>query len=71
MVNPITVNNFADLFNCTSVGWASDLKLSIKLAGALWSVFGRAHRCSTVILLLLQRFTVILLLCTRLVSSQR
>ena len=22
--NPITVNNFASLFNCTSVGWASD-----------------------------------------------
>ena len=22
--NPITVNNFASLFNCTPVGWASD-----------------------------------------------
>ena len=24
VVNPVTVNNFADLFNCTSVGRASD-----------------------------------------------
>ena len=28
VVNPITVNNFADLFNCTSVGRASDLMIA-------------------------------------------
>ena len=38
--DPVTVNNFADHFNCTSVDRASDLmmapgiKLSVKLAGA-------------------------------------
>ena len=46
----------------------SGVKLSIKLAGAGCSVFGRAHRGSTVWLLLLQR--QVLLLSTRLVSSQ-
>ena len=84
VVNPITVNNFADLFNCTPVGRASDLmffflfcfvfylpqRLSVKLAGAWRSVFGRAHRGSTVGLLLLQRFRLGLLLSTRLASSQ-
>ena len=39
-------------------------------AGAWWSVFGRAYRGSTVGLLLLQRFRVVLLLRTRLVSSR-
>ena len=38
LVNPITVNNFADLVNCAPVGRRSDndgsgLKLSVKLAG--------------------------------------
>ena len=38
-VNPITVDNFADLFNCMQVGQASDnvgsgIKLSLKLAGS-------------------------------------
>ena len=28
VVNPITVNNFADLFNCTPVDRASDLMLA-------------------------------------------
>ena len=28
VVNPITVNNFADLFNCTPVGRASDLMMA-------------------------------------------
>ena len=27
-VNPITVNNFADLFNCSSVGRVSDLMMA-------------------------------------------
>ena len=27
VVNPITVNNFADLFNCTPVGRVSDLMM--------------------------------------------
>ena len=53
VVNLVTVNKFADLFNCTPVG--------------LMIVFGRAHRGSTVGLLLLQRFRVGLLLSTRLV----
>ena len=63
MVNPIKVDNV--LFNCTSVGQASDLikasdelKLSIKLVVARYSVFGRVHRGSTVGFLLLQRFSV-------------
>ena len=39
MVNPITVNKFADLFNCTPVGPLrlnddSGIMLSVKLAGA-------------------------------------
>ena len=47
------------------------LQFSVKLAGAWWSVFGRAHRVSSVGLLLLQRFRFGLLLSTRLVSSRR
>ena len=76
MANPITINNFADLFYCTPVARASDLMMaptySFKLSwlGAWWSVFGRAHRGSTVRLLLLQRFRVGLLLNTRRLSSQ-
>ena len=46
------------------------IKLSVKLAGAWWSVFGRTHRGSTVGLLMLQRFRVGLLLSSRLVSSR-
>ena len=74
VVNPITVNNIADLFNGTPVGLrpndGSGIKLSVKLAGTWWSVFGRAHRGSTFGLLLIQRFRVGMLLSTRLVSSQ-
>ena len=74
VVNPITANSFAYLFICTPLGIrlnnGSGIKLSVKLAGAWWSVFGRAHRGSTVGLLLLQRFRVGLPLSTRLVSSQ-
>ena len=29
VVNPIMVNNFTDLFNCTSVGRASDLMMAL------------------------------------------
>ena len=75
VVNPITVNNFADLFNCTPVGRASDLMMApaksfklnwlgpddLSLAGPPGSTSG---------LLLLQRFKVGLLSSTRLVSSQ-
>ena len=63
MANQITVNNFAVLFNYTLACRASDLmkvpayKLSTKLVGARFSVFGRAHRGSTVGYLLLQRFS--------------
>ena len=46
----------------------SGIKLSDKLAWAWWSVFGRAHRGSTIGLLLLQRFRVGLLLSTRFFS---
>ena len=28
VVNPVTVNNFADLFNCTPTGLASDLMMA-------------------------------------------
>ena len=72
MVNPITVNNFADLFNWTPVIRASDLMMAPANdgSGAWWSVFGRAHRGSTVGLLLLQLYRVGLLLSTRLVSYQ-
>ena len=28
VVNPVTANKFADLFNCTPVGWASDLMMA-------------------------------------------
>ena len=62
VVNPITVNNFSDLRLD-----GSGIKLSVKLAGAWWSVFGRPHQGSAVGLLLLQRFRVGLLLSTRLV----
>ena len=34
VVNTITVNNFSDLFNCTSVGRASDLMMAWHKAGA-------------------------------------
>ena len=57
------IDNFAIRFNCTPVR-ASDLlmapckKISFKLVGAWCSVFGRAHRGSTVGLLLPQRFNV-------------
>ena len=64
VVNLITVNNFADLLNCTPVGRASDLMMAPALSFQLsWlgPVFGRAHRGSTVGLLLLQRFRVGLL----------
>ena len=53
--NPITVNNFAVLFNYTS---------------AMFCLFDQAHRGSTVGFLLLQRFSVGLVLSTHLVSSQ-
>ena len=64
VVNPIMVNNFAALFNCTQAGRASDFmknlayKLSIKLVGARSSVICRPHRGSSVWLVLLQRFSV-------------
>ena len=64
VVNPITVNNIAALFYYTPASRASDLmkapawNLSMKLVGARCSVFGRAHRGSTVGFLLLQRFSV-------------
>ena len=32
VINPITVNSFASLFNCTPVGRASDSMINIKLA---------------------------------------
>ena len=32
VVNPITINNFADLFNCTPVGRASDLMMASALS---------------------------------------
>ena len=32
VVNPIMVNNFADLFNCTPVGRASDLMMALALS---------------------------------------
>ena len=62
-----TLHTSLDLFRLSD---GSGIKLSVKLARAWWSVFGRDHRGSTVWLLLLQRFTVELLLSTRLVSSQ-
>ena len=75
IVNLITLNNFAAIFNCTPARRASDLmkapalKLSNKLVGARYFGFGRAHRCSTVGLLLLQHFCGGLAV-THLVSSQ-
>ena len=63
MFNPITVNNYASLFNCTPVGRASDydgpdLKLFI-LVGWGWSgiVCCLAHRGSTGDSLWLQIFS--------------
>ena len=47
--NPITVNNFASLFNCTPVGRASDLMMAPS-----FFVCCLAHRGSTVGFLLLQ-----------------
>ena len=64
VVNPVMVNNFTALFNCTPAGRTSDLliamnlKISTKLFGAWWSVFGRAQRGPTIGFLLLQRFSV-------------
>ena len=59
VVNPITVDNFADLdVSGLRLNDGSGIKLSIKLAGAWCSVFGRAHRASTVGLPLLQHFRV-------------
>ena len=58
--NPITVNNFASLFNCTPVGQASDtngpdIKLFILVGlGRSFFVCCLAHRGSTVGFLLLQ-----------------
>ena len=59
--NPITDNNFASLFNCTPVGWASDsimtpnIKLFILVGlGRSFFVCCLAHRGSTVGFLLLQ-----------------
>ena len=64
LVNPITVNNFAVLFNCTPAGRASDLRLRPKNCGwgsmlCLWLDFS----CSSVSML-------VLLLSTHLVSPQ-
>ena len=64
VVNPIMVNKFVSLFNCMSAGRPLDAmkapakKLSIKLVGARCSIFGRPHRGSTVVFLLLQRYNV-------------
>ena len=60
VVSRITVNEFVVFFNCTPAGRASDLMKAqtYKLVGTRCSVFGRAHRCSTVGFLLLQRFSV-------------
>ena len=62
VVIPITVDNFAALFNCMPAGCAVDLMVakrpSIKLAGAWRSVFGQAHQGSTVGFLLLHHFSV-------------
>ena len=60
VVNPITFNNVAALFNYTMAGRASDLikaQLSIKLVGSQCSVFDQAHRCSTFVFLLVKRFS--------------
>ena len=60
VVNPITVGNFAFLFNCTPVGRNSDLKdLSIDEMVEAWcSAVGRAHRGLTVGFILL-RYSVL------------
>ena len=54
--NPVTVNNFASLFNCTPVGRASDSMMLFILVGLGRSFFVccLAHRGSTVGFLLLQ-----------------
>ena len=53
--NPVTVINFASLFNCTPVGRASDIKLFILVGlGRSFFVCCLAHRGSTVGFLLLQ-----------------
>ena len=86
MVNPITVNNFADLFICTPVGRTSDLMMApafsfqfswlgpddLSFVGPTGASVGLLllQRWTTVGLLFLQRFRVGLLLSTRLVSSQ-
>ena len=63
VVNPITINNFGVLFNCTPAGRASGFmntpakKLSIQLVASRFSVLGRAHWGSAVGFLLLQRFS--------------
>ena len=55
VINPITVDNFAALFNCTPVDRASDLKLFILVGWDRCSfVCCLAHRGSTDDLLLLQ-----------------
>ena len=58
VVNPITVNNFAALFNYTPAGYVSDKTHSNKLIGAPCSVFGRAHKGQIAGFLLLQVFSV-------------
>ena len=60
VVNPITVGNFAFLFNCTPVGRNSDLKdLSIDEMVEAWcSAVGRAHWGLTVGFILL-RYSVL------------
>ena len=60
----------SDGFVSSKIYDGSSKKLSVKLTGAWWSVFGRTDRGLTVGLLLLQRFRVSLLLSTHLVSSQ-
>ena len=59
VVNPITVNNFAVLFNCTPVGRGAESMIApntVKyLVGCGWTLVGfLAHRGSTGGLLLLQ-----------------
>ena len=64
VVNPITVNNFAALFNCTPAGQASYLlttptqNILMKLVGFRCSTFGWTHRGSTLGVILLHRFSV-------------
>ena len=65
VVIPITVNNFDALFNCTPAGGpglrrneGSSLNTFNQVGWGSMLVFGRAHRGSTVGFLLLQRFSV-------------